>query len=86
MGVGMEQGTTFERDLCLLLHGKSAAFVNPALFHIFPGFGQEWSNPGDDFFDNYEIEMVQKKKLNIETKGILLSISLWSKAGLAKLS
>lgn len=30
--------------------------------------------------------MVQKKKLNVETKGIWLSISLWSKTGLAKLS
>lgn len=82
----MEQGSRFERDLCLLLHGESAAFVNPRLLHVFPGFGQQFSNPGDDFFDNCEMEMVQKKKLYVETKGIWLGVSLWSKIGLAKLS
>lgn len=61
----LEQGNIFERDLCLPLHGESAAFVNPALLQIFPGFGQELSNPGDDFFYNYEVEIVQKKKLNV---------------------
>lgn len=80
-GEGMEQGNTFKRDLCLPLHGESAAFVK-ALLHIFPGFGQELCNPGDYLFDNYEIEMVQKKKLTVETKGVWL----WSKTGLAKLS
>lgn len=74
------------RGICLPLQGENAAFVNPALLQIFPGFGQELSNPGDDFFDNYEIEMVQKKKLHVETKGIWLGISLWSKTGVAKLS
>lgn len=78
----MEQGNIFEMDLCLPLQGESTAFVNPTLLHIFPGFGQELSNPGDYLFVNYEIEMVQKKKLNVGTKGVWL----WSKTGLAKLS
>lgn len=78
---------TFERDCCLPLLGleSSAAFINPTLLHLFAGFGKELSNPLSDFFNgNYEVEMMQKKKHSPETKGIWVSINLWSKAELDK--
>lgn len=78
---------TFERDCCLPLlgMGNSSGFINPMLLLLFPGFGQELNNPLNIFFDNYEIEMVEKKKLNPEAVGVWPGIHLWSKTGLAEL-
>lgn len=37
------------------------------------------------FFDNYEIEMVQKEKLSANAASIGPGVHLWSKAGLEEL-
>lgn len=54
-----------ERDGCfpLLGMGNSAAFINPTLLHLFPGFGEELSNPLNDFFWHLRLKWCKRRNL-----------------------